>query len=61
MTLVDIGSYGSTNDASILSGSVFGRAFEYFSTNFNISAPSKIGEREVPYVLLGGDIFPLRS
>ena len=59
-TLVDIGCYGSTNGASILSGSVFGKAFEDFPTNFNIHAPSKIGERKLPYVLLGDDILPLK-
>ena len=59
-TLVDIGSYGSTNDASVLSKSIFGKAFDDFPTNFNIPAPSTIGERELPYVLIGDDIFPLK-
>ena len=59
-TLVDIGCYGSNNGASVLSGSVFGKAFEDFPTNFNIHAPSKIGERKLPYVLLGDDILPLK-
>lgn len=58
--LVDIGCYGSTNDASILSSSAFGKAFEDFLTNFNIHAPSKIGERKLPYILLGDDILPLK-
>ena len=35
-TLVDIGSYGSINDASVLSVSVFGKAHEDIPQNFNI-------------------------
>ena len=59
-TLVDIESYDSTNDASVLLGLLLGKAFENFQTNFNIPAPSQIGERELQYILLGYDIFPLK-
>ena len=59
-TLVDIGSYDSTNDANILLGLLLGKTFEDFQTNFNIPAPSQKGERELQYILLGDDIFPLK-
>lgn len=59
-TLVDIGSHGSINDTSTLSGLLLGKAFEDSSTNFCILAPLRIGEWELPYVLLGDDVFPLK-
>ena len=59
-TLVDIESYDSTNDASVLLGLLLGKAFENFQTNFNIPAISQINERELQYILLGYDIFPLK-
>ena len=59
-TLVDIERYDSANDASVLLGLLLGKAFENFQTNFNIPAISQIGERELQYILLGYDIFPLK-
>lgn len=57
-TLVDIGSYGSINDASVLSVSVFGKAHEDIPQNFNIiTTPWKIDERELPYTYYLGMIY----
>lgn len=57
-TFPDIGDYGGTNDARVLSNSVFGQAFDKHLTNLNL--PSPCGEKTLPYVLVGNDIFPLK-
>ena len=59
-TFVDIGDYGSLNDASILSETAFGQAFENSPTNFNVPCPTLHGTETLPYVLIGDDIFPLK-
>ena len=38
-TVADIGGFGSTNDANVLSYSVFGQAFEQHPTELNIPWP----------------------
>jgi len=59
-TFLDIGGFGSTNDASILSGALFGKMFENNPTDLNIPRPSLHGNKTLPYVVVGDDIFPLK-
>ena len=59
-SFIDIGSYGSTNDASVLSNSAFGQAFENHPTDLNLPSPGSYKGRNLPYVLVGDDIFPLK-
>ena len=49
---------GSTNDASVLSKSGFGKLFEEYPTALNLPAPI-LEDTELPYVSVGDDIFPL--
>ena len=61
-TFVDIGDYGSTNDASVLSNSVFGQAFD--KGPVSMKTPSPCGYRNIenlPFVLIGDDIFPTKE
>ena len=51
-TFVDIVDYGSLNDASILSETAFGQAFENSPTNFNVPCPTLHGTETLPYVLI---------
>lgn len=59
-SFVDIGAYGGTNDAAVLSNTQFGQAFNDFPTMLNIPSPATCGNTSLPYVLLGDDIFPLK-
>ena len=59
-SFVDIGSYGSTNNASVLSKSLFGQAFDKRPTDLNLPSPCTRGNKTLPYVLVGNDIFPLK-
>ena len=59
-SFLDIGAYGGTNDASVLSNSLFGKAFDKNPTSLNLPSPSPHGHKTLPYVLLGDDIFPLK-
>ena len=59
-SFVDIGAYGSTNDASVLLNSTFGQAFQYRPTDLNLLSPSRHGNKDLPYVHVGDDIFPLK-
>ena len=59
-TFADIGGFGSTNDASVLSNSVFGQAFEQHPTDLNLPSPSPHGDKDLPFVIVGDDIFPLK-
>ncbi|XP_066914218.1 putative nuclease HARBI1 [Clytia hemisphaerica] len=61
-TLVDLGQYGSNNDSGVLSSSLMGEMFD--GAEMNLPDPSKIhpsSEENVPYFLLGDEIFPLKS
>ena len=60
-TFVDIGQYGSGNDSGVLKQSKMGKGFE--NNEFDMPKPSKIPglEEELPYFLLGDEIFPLKS
>ena len=56
-TFLDIGGFGSSNDASILSGALFGEMFENNRTDFNIPRPSLHGNKTLPCVVVGDDIL----
>lgn len=58
-TFVDIGSYGGENDAAI-----FGRTklFDDFENKtIKIPSPENIDGTEYPYVIVGDEIFPLKT
>ena len=59
---VDVGEYGSNNDSGVLKNSRMGRKFG--ANKMNIPSPAKIPESddlELPYFLLGDEIFPLSN
>ena len=60
-TLIDVGGFGRDNDAGILSESSFGQAFEHGQEDLNLPQPNLFKNHMLPYVLVGDDIFPLRS
>lgn len=61
-TFVDIGDYGSTNDASVLSNSAFGQAFEKGPETLETPSPCNYKDvQKLPFVLIGDDIFPQKS
>lgn len=59
-TIVDIGDFGSTNDASVLSRSEFGQCFEDHPSEMHLPSSSTHGGHNLAYVLVGDDIFPLK-
>ena len=59
-TIADIGGYGCSNDASILSNSTCGEIFENHPSTLKIPCPARFDDKNLPYVLLGDEIFPLR-
>ena len=61
-TVIDLGQYGSNNDSGVLASSVMGEMFD--NGEMNLPAPSKIyqsSEQDLPYFLLGDEIFPLKD
>ena len=58
-TFAHIGGFGSTNDASVLSNSVFGQAFEQHPTDLDLPSPSPHGDKDLPFVIVGDDISHL--
>ena len=59
-TMLEIGAQGASNDAAALSSSTFGTIFENNPTMLNIPETSLVGNTNLPYVLVGDDIFPLK-
>ena len=59
-SFVDIGSYGGDNDATILARSIIGRSFNDVPTILGIPSATNYNGKNLPYVLLGDDIFPLK-
>ena len=59
-TLVDIGSLGRDNDAAILSESVFGKTFASGPEAFDVREPRTVENYNLPYVLVGDEMFPLK-
>ena len=61
-TLVDIGDYGSTNDASVLSNSAFRQLFDKGPKTLKTPIPCNYGNvQKLLFVLIGDDIFPQKS
>ncbi|XP_015778411.1 PREDICTED: uncharacterized protein LOC107356303 [Acropora digitifera] len=61
-TFVDIGDYGSTNVASVLSNSAFGQAYDKDPEALKIPRPCNYKNVDnLPFVLIGNDIFPQKS
>ena len=60
-TFVDIGQYGSGNDSGVLKLSHMGKCFE--DNSLNVPEGSKIPgmDMELPYFLVGDEIFPLKT
>ena len=58
-TFVDIGAYGSDNDASILNRTQFFQDLE--TESLPIPEPRIIDGQQFPYTFLGDEIFPLRT
>ena len=60
-TFVDIGQYGSGNDSGVLKLSHMDKCFE--DNPLNVPEGSKIPgmDVELPYVLVGDEIFPLKT
>lgn len=58
-TYVDIGSYGRDNDSAVFSRTSLCNALE----NDTIHVPAKelLGDEQLPFVVLGDEIFPLKS
>lgn len=59
-TFVDIGAYGSTNDASVLSNTTYGEALDKWPTVLNIPKQTYCGRQKLPFVFVGDEIFPLK-
>ena len=60
-TLFDLNSYGSNNDSGILAHSEIGNGFE--DNEMFLPDPKKLSgshQMELPYFILGDDIFPLK-
>jgi hypothetical protein len=58
--MLDIGAQGGSNDAAILADSPIGNIFENNPTLFNIPEPSLVGNTNLPYVIVGDDIYLLK-
>ena len=58
-TMFDLGSYDSNNDSGILLHSEMGYQFENDQVNLPETKPGCDFD-ELPYFLLGDDIFPLK-
>lgn len=59
-TFIDIGAHGGTKDPSVLANSVYGKPFDKNPATLNIPSPASHGNKTLPYVLVGDDIFPLK-
>lgn len=60
-SLVDVGGYGRNNDSGIPLQSSFGQAFDNDRESLNIPKPCVVNNHTLPYVLVGDEIFPLKS
>ena len=59
-TLIDVGQYGSNNDSDVLAESEIGNAFENNTLNIPPSELVQGTDLEIPYFLIGDEIFPLK-
>ena len=58
-TLVDVGSFGKDNDATIFNGSFIGKGFA--SRDFDIPQPENVDGHELPFVIIADEIFALKD
>ena len=61
-TMIDLGQYGSNNDSGVLASSVMGEMFD--NGEMNLPALPKIyqsSDQDLPYFLLGDEIFPAKD
>ena len=61
-TMIDLGQYGSNNDSGVVASSVMGEICG--NGEINLPTPSKIyqsSDQDLPYFLLGDEIFPLKD
>ena len=58
-TMLDIGAFGRDNDAGVLTESQFENYFENNVCHF--PEPKKVGDFVIPYLIVGDDIFPLKT
>ena len=59
-TLVDVGQYGSNNDSGVLAQSKISSAFENNTLNLPESEVLPGTNLDIPYFLMGDEIFPLK-
>lgn len=59
-TILEIGAQGGSNDAAALSSSTFRTIFKNNQTLLNIPETSLVGNTNLPYVLVGDDIFQIK-
>ena len=57
---MDIGAPGSGNNASVLSNSQVGQAFEYALPTMKLPEPGLVCNKRIPYLLVADDIFALK-
>ncbi|XP_065195868.1 uncharacterized protein LOC135827267 [Sycon ciliatum] len=57
--MVDVGSYGRDNDASIFAASEMGACLQ--NNSVGVPPPATVNGTKLPYVVLGDEIFPLRT
>ena len=57
--MLDIGAFGRDNDAGVLTESQFENCFENNVCHF--PEPKKVGDFVIPYLIVGDDIFPLKT
>jgi len=60
-TIFDVGQFGSNNDSGVLANSTMGMAFE--NNRLNVPESTVVNEDtgEIPYFLVGDEIFPLKT
>ena len=60
-SLVDVGEYGSNNYSVILRNSKIGKKFQKGQMNISESEKTSEDDLELPYSLVGEEIFPLQT
>jgi len=56
---VDVGQYGRANDVSVYSNSIIGKRLT--SLSMGIPPDEDLGGRNLPYVIVGDEAFPLKK
>lgn len=60
-SFVDVGEYGSNNDSGVLKNSRMGKMFEREEMNLPESETIEGDKLQMPYFLVGDEIFPLKN